>query len=159
MSARAARHAPVLALLVTLLSAAPAVGQTKVDPAKAALIRELLTLTNAPGLMVAQMEASIPAQRAAMPHIPKEFFDEFIARARRDLPRFVELVIPIWDAHFSKAQLEELVTFYKGPLGRHLASVQPVIVTQATQAGQRWGEQLGREVADTLARRGVQMPQ
>jgi hypothetical protein len=165
MSARAARRvtpasAIVLAFLGTLLSVAPAFGQqSKMDPAKRALIQELLTLTRAPELMVSSMEAGLPAQRAAMPQVPKEFWDEFMVRARQDLPRFIEMVMPIWDANFSKAQLEELVAFYKSPLGRHLASVQPVVTQQSMQVGQRWGEQLGTEVAETLRKRGVRMPQ
>jgi hypothetical protein len=162
MSPRAARltRAPVLALLGTLAWVTPGFGQqSTVDPAKRALIQQLLTLTKAPELMVTSMEAGLPAQRAAMPQVPKEFWDEFMARARQDIPRFIEMVMPIWDAHFSKAQLEELVAFYRSPLGRHLASVQPAITQQSMQAGQRWGEQLGTEVAQTLSKRGIRMPQ
>lgn len=125
---------------------------------RAALIRQLLALTKAGDLAVTAMETSIPAQRAANPGIPKEFWDEFGARARHDMPRFVELLVPVYEAHFNKSQLEQLVAFYQSPVGQHLVKVQPKITVLSMQAGQQWGAQLGAEVAQDLAKRGVKMP-
>jgi len=152
---------PALFPLITLIGLAssvpstPAVAQTA---DKATLIRRLLTLTNVAELAVTAMETSIPAQRAANPRIPKEFWDEFMARARRDMPTLVDAMLPIYDKHFTKAQLEQLVAFYESPVGKHLARVQPEITVQSMQAGQQWGARIGTEVGQDLAKRGVKVP-
>lgn len=129
-----------------------------VAPARATLIRQILTLTRAAELTVTTMEAAIPAQRAANPRVPKEFWEEFAARARKEAPRFLDMLIPVYDAQFTTPQLEELVAFYQSPLGRHLVEVQPLLAVQSMQAGQQWGAQLGAQIAEDLARRGIEMP-
>lgn len=90
--------------------------------------------------------------------IPTEFWDEFAVRARREMPRFIEQLVPIYAAHFSTAQLQQLVAFYESPLGRHLADAQPHVTVESMQAGQLFGAALGAEVAQDLARKGVRMP-
>ncbi len=141
--------------LASFVPSGPAAAQAS---DKATLIRRLLTLTNVAALAVTAMETSIPAQRAANPRIPKEFWDEFMARARRDMPKLVDAMLPIYDQHFTKAQLEQLVSFYESPVGQHLAKVQPEITVQSMQAGQQWGARIGADVGQDLAKRGVKMP-
>jgi hypothetical protein len=98
------------------------------------------------------MEAVIPGQRAAMPQVPAAFWDAFLAHARRDMPQLVDSLVPIYAAHFTRAELDQLVRFYESPIGRRLAEVQPLITQESMQAGQRWGARIGGEVGDSLAR-------
>ena len=144
----------VLVVIGTVFVSRPARGQTA---EKAVLIRRLLTVTRAAELAVTAMEATVPAQRAANPKIPKEFWDEFLTRARKDMPRFIDLLVPVYDSHFSKQQLEQLVAFYESPLGRHVAKVQPEIAVQSSQIGQKWGAELGAAVGQDLQKRGVKV--
>lgn len=154
------RSSVLIALLVGVGSfAVSGLAQGQVPADKAVLIRKLLTLTKAADLAVRAMEVTIPAQRAANPKIPKEFWDEFMARARKDMPRFIDMLVPVYDAHFTKPQLEQLLAFYQSPLGQHLAKVQPEIAMQSAQVGQKWGAELGAAVGQDLAKRGVKMPE
>jgi uncharacterized protein len=151
----------LLAFACAVLVASPLAAQQKapaVSPAKVTLIRRILQLTNAGDLTLSAMEAAMPAQRAATPQIPAEFWTEFSARARREIPQLLERLIPIYDASFSEAQLQQLVRFYESPLGRHLVSVQPTVTVQSIQAGQQWGAEIGAEVGRDLQRRGIQAP-
>ncbi|HYK82946.1 MAG TPA: DUF2059 domain-containing protein [Gemmatimonadales bacterium] len=136
----------------------PAQQSPPVEPAKAATIRQILALTQADQLALRGMEVSIPAQRAANPQIPAQFWDAFLSRARADVGGLVDLLIPIYAAHFSQVQLEQLLQFYRTPLGQHLAEVQPAIAQESILAGQRWGASLGKAVAESLAQQGVRMP-
>ncbi len=125
------------------------------DPATAATVRRLLALTGAARLGITSMEAMIPAQRAANPQIPGAFWDAFLAHARRDTTQLIELLVPIYSAHLTRAELEELVRFYSSPLGRRLTAVQPLITQESIQAGQSWGAAIGQQVADSLQRAGA----
>ena len=53
--------------------------------------------------------------------------------------------------------LEGLLAFYRSPLGRRLIAIQPSIVRDSGQIGQRWGAQLGAMVSEQLAKEGVQL--
>lgn len=144
--------------LAALALGAPVEAQQQraaVDPATTATIQRLLELTGAAKLALRGMEAMMPAQRAASPQIPAAFWDAFMGRARRSIPQLVDSLIPIYAAHFSRAELEQLVRFYESPLGRHLAEVQPLVTEESIQVGQRWGMAIGQEVGDSLARAGV----
>jgi hypothetical protein len=149
---------PALLLLIGLANVVPSAPAGAQAADKAILIRRLLTLTRAAELAVTAMETSIPAQRAANPAIPKEFWDEFMVRARREMPQLVDAMVPVYDKHFTKPQLEQLVAFYESPVGRHLAKVQPEITVQSMQAGQQWGARIGTAVGQDLAKRGVKFP-
>ncbi|HEY3279743.1 MAG TPA: DUF2059 domain-containing protein [Gemmatimonadales bacterium] len=152
------RSGSVLTILALGLLAGTAHAQAAADPAKVALIQRLLDVTKSVELAVTAIETSLPAQRQANPQIPSEFWDEFAKRARQDIPRFVQLLIPIYDRQFTSAQLKELLAFYQTPLGQHFIKVQPTITVQSIQAGQQWGAQLGAEVAQDLQKRGVRVP-
>jgi len=97
----------------------------------------------------------MPAQRAANPQIPAAFWDAFLAHARRDMPQLVDSLIPVYAAHYTRAELEELVRFYESPLGKRVAVVQPLITQESIAAGQRWGAAIGQFVGDSLSRAGV----
>jgi uncharacterized protein len=129
-----------------------------VDSATATTIRQLLTLTGTGKRMVQGIEMMVPAQRASNPRIPPAFWDAFLARARRDTTQLMELLIPIYASHLTKAELEGLVRFYQTPLGRRVAEVLPLITQESMQAGQGWGAGIGRQVAESLAQSGVPFP-
>lgn len=144
----------VLVALVALAVGTPAGAQrpAAVTPATAAAIRRLLDLTGAAKLALQSMEQMIPSQRAMSPQVPAAFWDAFLAHARRDVPQLVDSLVPVYAAHFSKAELDELVRFYESPIGRRLSAMQPMITQESMQVGQRWGARIGGEVGDSLAR-------
>jgi len=144
--------------LAALSVTAPLRAQGKqggVDAATAATVRRLLELTGTAQLALRGIESMVPMQRAANPQIPAAFWDALVARARRDLPQYIDSLIPIYASHLTRAELEQLVRFYESPVGRRLAEVTPLISQESMQLGQRWGAAMGREVGDSLARAGV----
>ena len=158
---RSAARSLIAVTLAALAFALPLDAQqtrAPVDPATNATIRRLLDLTGAAQLALRGMESMISAQRAASPEVPAVFWDAFLDRARRDISHLIDEMVPIYAAHFTLAQLTELVRFYESPLGRHLAEVQPLVAQESIQAGQRWGGAIGRVVAESLSRAGVKLP-
>lgn len=130
----------------------------EVEPEKAAAIRQLLQLTGASELMVASIETSLPAQKQANPEIPEVFWEEFAARLRQDLDRFIELLVPLYDKYLTLDEIGQLIEFYQSPLGRRLVAVQPQLAAESMIAGQQWGARLAAEVAEDLAKRGIIIP-
>ena len=122
------------------------------DSAKVATIRRLLGLMHTPELMAHAIEGAIPAQRAANPQIPAAFWDVLQRDVDAHLPELVDSLVPLYAGHFSQQELDDMVRFYLTPTGRHIAELQPTMLTESMDVGRRWGIALGRAIGDSLTR-------
>ena len=78
--------------------------------------------------------------------------------ARRDTTRLVDMLVPIYAAHLTQPELEELLRFYNSPIGQRLTAVQPAIFKESMAAGESWGEQIARMVGDSLQQSQAKAP-
>jgi hypothetical protein len=144
-------------ILLSVLASGPAFAQrprVAADSTKTATVRRLLQLTKTGEAIVTGMEAAVPAQRRAYPDVPDEVWDAFLARARQKLPQIVDSLVPVYATRFSQAELNELIKFFTSPVGHHLSDAQPEMLRESLEIGGRWGEVIGREIQDSLARSG-----
>lgn len=86
--------------------------------------------------------------RQTMPQVPAEFWDK--VEARVDIRDLIGEIAAIYEAHFSEAEVQALLDFYKSPLGLKLAEHQPAISAEGMAAGQAWGERIAAEVVGEL---------
>jgi hypothetical protein len=146
----------ILPVAVMLAAVSPVShAQQPLEPAKVAVIHELLEVNNVTDLMVTAFEAQIPALRLAQSDVPSIFWDEFQERVRTGVPQLVELLVPIYAAHYSLDDLRQLVAWSRTPLGQRVAEKNPLIAQESILAGQRWGAMLSIEIAKDLAARGI----
>jgi hypothetical protein len=144
-------------ILLSALVSGPVFAQRPASPAdstKAATVRRLLQLTKTAEAILGGMEAVVPSQRRAYPDVPDDFWDAFIARARQRIPQMMDSLIPVYATRFSQAELNDLIKFYSSPVGHHLSDAQPQIMQESMVIGRRWGEIIGKEISDSLARSG-----
>lgn len=160
--------APIaIALGITLIGAparvfaqatAPSATAPAADSAKLQLIHEVLTQSHVVDLMLQTMEMSAPAQRAANPQIPAEFWDRFLGAVRERRGELESLIVPIYDRHFSTDELRQLLAFYRSPIGQKMLTEQPAIARDAMDAGRVWGQQLGMEIGQKMAAEAKKAP-
>lgn len=141
---------------LSLLTSAAAQSAPPVAPApqKVALIRQILDATHAADQLLTAMEASVAAQRTGNPQIPAAFWDRFLTRARERRGEFIDSLVPLYSRSFEVAELRGLLQFYRSALGQRLLQIQPELMGQSMQLGQRWGARLGAEVGQELAAEG-----
>jgi len=108
---------------------------------KEAAIREVLQLTGAAALGMQVMEQMRPALEKAIPNVPASFWNEFMAEVRPD--ELVDIIVPVYSKHFTLDELEQLVQFYKTPVGRRVIDEMPAVMKESMAAGQEWGRQIG----------------
>jgi len=149
----ATAQAPAQASSTSSTSSTPAAGAP--DAARVAGARELLDLMKVGPAMLQGLEMGMTSQRAANPQVPEAFWTEFGARARRDLPKFIDSVAPIYAARFSAEELKQFAAFYRTPAGRHLADEGAALNMELMRAGQRWGVELAADVMKEMAAKGV----
>ena len=131
------------------LASAPA----PIDPGKKADIERLLDLTGfktiVTGTIDSAMQTIRPLLVSSLP--PGEyreklidlFVDKFHSQA--DAQQVLELVVPIYDKHFSDEEIRGLIKFYETPLGQKAVSVLPQVSNEAREAGKTWGGKVGRD--------------
>lgn len=150
-----APRATLFCLASALLAPLPARAQEAptpkpVDSARVVTALEALKTGGAVEAMIAAIRANLPAQRAATPQLPPQFWTSFEARIDQEAPRLADSIAVVYARHFTLAELKALVTFYQSPLGRKLRELQPTLVTESAAIGQRWGARIGAEVAAAL---------
>jgi hypothetical protein len=77
------------------------------------------------------IDANLPAQREKNPSVPSEFWDRIAAKARADIGGLVDSLGPIYEKRFTKVELEQLLTFYRSPVGRHILAEQGSIAQES----------------------------
>ena len=123
-----------------------------VDPKLSADIRKLLKVSGQGELGIQAMGQMIGSFKQAMPHVPAEFWDEFMKEV--DADDLVDLVVPIYAKHFTREDIQGLIKFYQSPLGKKFTSKQGVIMQESMAAGQIWGEGISKKLLKRLADRG-----
>ena len=97
-------------------------------------------------------ELSDPARRSAAPMLPSEFWDRLLKEAKPE--QMIEMLVPIYDKYYTEQDLDELLVFYKTPLGKKLLDVGPKVMMESVLAGQEWGQKLGRQIMEDMIKEG-----
>jgi hypothetical protein len=124
-----------------------AYGQTKNQD-----IARLLKITNTESQASQMFDLMLPSLELMAPQVPDEFWAQF--KSKLDLNSFSELLVPIYDRHFSQDDIRGLIQFYESPIGKRMLEVTPLITQESFAAGQEWGQKIGQEVVNELVKQG-----
>lgn len=101
------------------------------------------------GQMNTQMAAMMQQQ---IPCVPASYWQDFIdAKGVREL---TERMVPIYQRHFSAADIQGLLKFYRSPLGRKVITEMPATMAEGMQVGQEWGRQRAQAMLAELQKSG-----
>lgn len=158
-----------LIVVMMALSVPHAWGQAK-DPVALAKAKELLTVSNLASFRD-QMTALVQAQIAALVLDANPGLDDKVDDAVKDLiqpalkkrmPEYLELAAAVYADHFTRNEIEQLLAFYKSPLGQKLMREQDKLVPAMTEMAKKWVNKVGNEVlketSADLAKRGLKAP-
>ena len=134
-----------------------------------AQIRELMRVTGSAqlGLQFANAVSQDMARqlRQARPDIPERAIavvNQEVAKLFEErIDGLLEAVVPIYEKHFTPAEINDLLAFYRTPAGRKAISVMPAVMNESIAAGQNWGRSLGPEIGRraqaALKREGIEL--
>ncbi len=72
----------------------------------------------------------------------------------RSIDELVELLVPVYQKYLTQEDLEEIIAFYKTPVGKKFALRNPAIMQESMQVGQQWGMKIGQELQQKLEEEG-----
>ena len=150
------RHHAGLTLALALCVSAATQAQQPVSPMaqdslELATARRLLQATGAVDVMLAAIRSNLPAQRAATPQLPAEFWTRFETRIVEDAPQLLDSIAVLYARTFTETELAALAEFFGSAVGQRLREVQPALVAASTAIGQRWGSRIGAEIGASMA--------
>jgi hypothetical protein len=115
-------------------------------------IRTLLELTGSAKLGVQIAKTLIPSFQKAYPDVNLSFWDEVEKDINSD--SLINLIIPIYSKYYTEDDIDQLITFYKSPIGKKVTESLPQITQESMLAGQNWGRQIGEQVVLKLQAKG-----
>jgi hypothetical protein len=164
------RPAAILVAAVALAMPGAAGAQDAADPAALAKAKELLQVSNLIA-MRDQMVSLVEVQIAALMLDANPGQEDKVNRAvtevirpalKRRIPEYLDLAAGVYAGHFTRAELDQLVAFYKSPLGQKLVREQSELVPDMTKMSKDWINRVGNEVlkdaANDFAKRGLKAP-
>ncbi len=89
---------------------------------------------------VASLKKLMPFPAAAQDDFEKELL------ASIDPKELVDLIVPIYDQHFSEKDVDGMLAFYRSPLGQRVIKALPEVTAESQKAGAEWGKGLGMKV-------------
>jgi hypothetical protein len=118
-----------------------------------AQVRQLMEVFGV-GRMLSQMNTQMAGvMRQQLPCIPASYWQDFIdANGTREI---TERMVPIYQRHFSAADITGLLKFYRSPLGRKVITEMPATMTEGMQIGQEWGRQRAQTMLGELQKKGT----
>lgn len=150
-----------IALVVLFLASPAASASDEVSPEMRVAVRELIDLTGAADVSRQMTQAVLPqmtgAIRAASPDVPDRAF-EILEEVMLELldettPELLERMIPIYAAHYTLAEIEEINTYQRSPIGRKSARIQPQLMQESLAASQEWSAEFTPRMVERLQQR------
>lgn len=126
----------------------PAAQEDKAAKSKA--IEELLYVMRADSLMKREMDqligqmSKILASEYPDSKEHKEFINEL--KSKINVKEILQLLVPIYDKYYTYDDIEQLIKFYKSPIGQKMLSITPDVASESIQIGIKYVEKSMREV-------------
>ena len=87
--------------------------------------------------------------------IPEETWKEIeIELKQLDKKELYDILIPIYEKHFTIEEIKEINLFLDTAAGKKFASKLPVLTTESMQAGKIWGITIAKKISDELKEKG-----
>jgi len=77
-----------------------------------------------------KIPAATPEQLAKLNSVTEAVFKDF------PIDEIIDAIVPIYQKHLSKSDLDAVIAFYSSPVGQKLLKEQPAMMAEGMQAGQ-----------------------
>ncbi|HTN38130.1 MAG TPA: DUF2059 domain-containing protein [Arachidicoccus sp.] len=134
----------ILLVSVLLCSTALFSQQTPKDAA----IKELMNLTGS-GKLAAQFAGLLMKNMKDLrPDVPDAYWENFAKEFNSD--SIITLFIPVYAKHFSLAEVQQMVAFYKTPIGIKMVHELPAIMVESQKVGAAWGQRVVERTTEKM---------
>jgi len=118
-------------------------------------VKEYLEVTGSMQGFKVALKGMMQTFKQSKSNVPNEVWDEIEKEALgTTIDDLVNMLSPIYKQHLTEGDLDEIIKFYRSPVGVKMAEKTPIILQQSMQAGREWGQKLGEKVGARLKEKG-----
>lgn len=117
-----------------------------------AVARQLLVVSGSGELGAQVAQQSIAGFKQMVPQVPPEFWQEFAKEINSK--ELIDMLVPVYEKHFTVAEMNALIKFYESDIGKALVKKQPMIALDSQKIGMKWGQELGEKIVERLKNKG-----
>lgn len=139
----------IVALLIFLGCSLATSAQNK---ARSGSVKELMELMGMQQLMVQMTDMLFEQMRSQLPDVEPAAWNEM--KKEISANEIIDLVVPVYEKHFTEAEIRGLIDFYKTPLGQKVIARLPVVMQEAGKIGEEWGQDLAKRMVKRLKEKG-----
>lgn len=138
-----------LLCIIVLTSSVHALAQNP----KAEKVKRFLELSGTRKLTTQTMSNMIAMYKTNYPATDSSFWNEFQKELKTD--DLIDLMVPVYEKHFSDRELDALIGFYSTPTGQKIVETTPLISSECMAIGMKWGKDLGERVDRKMKERAA----
>ena len=129
--------------------------QTEEDQSFKKDVKRLFESNGSKELYLASLPQIISTFKNMRTDIPDKIWDELEKEmSGESINELMDMLIPVYQNHFSHEEIKELISFYESPIGKKLAVKMPEITKESMNVGQQWGMQIGIKLGKKLEEKG-----
>jgi len=162
------RHAVVWLVAIFCHLTIEVVQAQQPSPGAMAAAKELLEIKGAENMLGPIVPGVVETAKNTLlqtnPNLGKDL-NEVAVQLRTELtPRAAEVIqefVTLYAQRFTEAELKQVVTFYRSPLGKKLLTDEPALMDQGFRQAQSWANRLSEQVIvrfrEEMKKRGHQL--
>ena len=124
-----------------------------VDPARLAAAKELLVVVGSAKqfdvvvpLITQQLESAFVSLKPDHAAEIKDVFRAIPEKFSQKKQELLDQIAALYAEKLTADEINEIIKFYKTPVGSRFVQLQPELVQQSMQLGQTWGRKIGQEI-------------
>ena len=118
-------------------------------------IKELMELTGAAKIGIQVITQIFSSYEKTYPNVPGEIWADILKEINEyDM---IKMIIPIYEKYYTSDEINELINFYKTPLGKKTIEVMPGLTQDSMAVGREWGLKIVEKVNRNLTNKGYNL--
>lgn len=114
--------------------------------------KELLELTGTGKMGVQMAQQVLSSFRKSFTQVPDEFWNKVSEAISAD--ELVNMLIPVYSKYYTEEDIDQLIAFYKTPIGQKVITTTPKIMEESMLLGKEWGKEITKKIFDELEKGG-----
>ncbi len=110
--------------------------------------RELMIVSKSADMGIQMIDQLIEMQKQQHPSVGDEVWSSIRSEFNSD--ELINILVPIYVKNFTLAEMNEIIAFYKSPIGQKVIDKMPAVMQEAMLAGQQWGVTVLNKMTERL---------
>lgn len=143
----------VLLFALTVLTVISSFSQDKATYRES--LKKMMIANGSEQTFKAVIDQMVNSYKLERPDVKEEIWNELGDTFHKlGIEELLDELLPIYQKHLPLEDINNMTAFYQTPTGKRFAATTPAITQESMQAGQLWGQKMGKEFAKKISEKG-----